>query len=568
MPSPRVLVSLAAVPAVALLLASARPGLAAVTPGPDQTSLTLSGSVAGPLVVRDGGVECDAAQSPTKGAIRVAGKVGDTGFLLTITPPTTDNQVTLVAQGGSGFPLTGPNSSSNEFDVGRGARLHNVDVQDPSSGADVHIDGRIVCNAAPLPTPGTAPASATPGPSQQTGSSSSALPLPLLGGIAAAVVLLLLAGVLVLRRRRGRAAAPPAGAPVTPRPATPTPPASETVPEAIRRLQTAYPASEMTRGIVREAMTVVPALAAGLVRAGDGDFQLRHESHTGMFDSDHLGEGLLDRAASTGQPVMEPSTTDPAIRPRPVAVLAVPLVAGDLVRGLLVMVRMANSPFTDADRDALMELAPAAATALAAAPEAPAAPTPGTAFPAPQPRPAPGPGGGASPNPRAQLEAEGPALISAAAPDPSTLLILQVDQSASTRAGLGHRAAEELLRATADILRISVRPSDRVYRLGDDLFAALLPGAKPAVAAEICLRLLKAINAAPLTTGGRGGVPTLSIGVAVSARPDVALMVQRGTAARLRASQQGGNRAVLDTAPGQPEVPPILGPAPSAPAAQ
>lgn len=53
----------------------------------------------------------------------------------------------------------------------------------------------------------------------------------------------------------------------------------------------------------------------------------------------------------------------------------------------------------------------------------------------------------------------------------------------------GHRAGDDLLVATAEVLRKSCRDSDIICRLGGDEFVILLPAAAEAVAKEVCRRI-------------------------------------------------------------------------------
>jgi diguanylate cyclase (GGDEF)-like protein len=59
-----------------------------------------------------------------------------------------------------------------------------------------------------------------------------------------------------------------------------------------------------------------------------------------------------------------------------------------------------------------------------------------------------------------------------------TALVLDMDNLKAVNDTYGHAAGDDLLRRTVEMLRRSVRPLDRVYRLGGDEFLVLFPAAR------------------------------------------------------------------------------------------
>ncbi|HZK16451.1 MAG TPA: diguanylate cyclase [Solirubrobacterales bacterium] len=144
------------------------------------------------------------------------------------------------------------------------------------------------------------------------------------------------------------------------------------------------------------------------------------------------------------------------------------------------------------------------------------------------------------PNRRA-LEDELIAHTDRAAAD-GMVLMIDVDSFKQVNDTHGHLEGDRLLRTVGEIILNSVRPGDFAARVGGDEFAALLPGATAAEAAEVGERIRTAIHA------GATPMVTVSVGVApLTADARRALLVAE--TALYKAKTAGRNRVIAtDTA--------------------
>ena len=101
-------------------------------------------------------------------------------------------------------------------------------------------------------------------------------------------------------------------------------------------------------------------------------------------------------------------------------------------------------------------------------------------------------------------------------PSPVSIVSADVDNLKATNDRGGHAAGDEIIRATARLLRDEARTSDRVARIGGDEFLIMLPETDEAGAARFVARVRRTARRAQ-----RQGLPALalSLGTATSA-PD------------------------------------------------
>ncbi len=130
---------------------------------------------------------------------------------------------------------------------------------------------------------------------------------------------------------------------------------------------------------------------------------------------------------------------------------------------------------------------------------------------------------------------------------PITVAYIDLDDFKTVNDRQGHQAGDDLLRAAAEILHASIRPSDLAARLGGDEFAVLLSEVDSQNAAATLERLRSLL--ADTFTSPPGPVTVSIGGVTFLTPPDsVEEMVQRADSQMYRAKREGKNRVHLDVA--------------------
>ncbi|MFL5969275.1 MAG: diguanylate cyclase [Gaiellaceae bacterium] len=125
-----------------------------------------------------------------------------------------------------------------------------------------------------------------------------------------------------------------------------------------------------------------------------------------------------------------------------------------------------------------------------------------------------------------------------------SVLMLDIDDFKRVNDIYGHGAGDEILRALADTLKDSVRASDVVYRLGGEEFAIVMTSRSPQNAERLAHRLVDRVEATDFDPTGR-----ITISVGLARGPEHAMnpreLVACAEAAMMSAKARGKNQIVL-----------------------
>jgi diguanylate cyclase (GGDEF)-like protein len=131
------------------------------------------------------------------------------------------------------------------------------------------------------------------------------------------------------------------------------------------------------------------------------------------------------------------------------------------------------------------------------------------------------------------------------------LLAADLDHFKKINDTYGHHAGDDALRTVAGIMRDSVRLIDKVFRLGGEEFAILLPATDTAGAVATAERVRQAVEARLFHSGGHGFRATISLGVAVAtAGIDATQLMKQADQSLYKAKSGGRNRVVMHS-PGE-----------------
>ena len=126
---------------------------------------------------------------------------------------------------------------------------------------------------------------------------------------------------------------------------------------------------------------------------------------------------------------------------------------------------------------------------------------------------------------------------------PLALLMIDLDDFKLVNDTLGHLFGDEVLRWTAEQMRVELRGSDIPARYGGDEFAVILPDTPAAGAREVGERIVAALRDRPYRAEGRGPVPvTASVGIAAYPADGRAAraLIAGADAALYRVKERGG----------------------------
>ena len=128
--------------------------------------------------------------------------------------------------------------------------------------------------------------------------------------------------------------------------------------------------------------------------------------------------------------------------------------------------------------------------------------------------------------------------------DAVSLLMLDIDDFKRVNDVYGHGAGDEILRSLADTLKDAVRASDVVYRLGGEEFAIVIASRSPESAEQLASRLVERVESTEFNPAGR-----ITISVGLARGPEHAMnpreLIACAEAAMMTAKARGKNQIVL-----------------------
>ena len=131
--------------------------------------------------------------------------------------------------------------------------------------------------------------------------------------------------------------------------------------------------------------------------------------------------------------------------------------------------------------------------------------------------------------------------------DPSTLVIVDLDNLKQINDQYGHQAGDEAIRVFADhLVRTFPRRSDFVARYGGDEMVAILPRTPLRDSARLANRFLEGVRGAQVSIGGQSFTITASIGIAeIQVGEDANAWLARADRALYEAKAGGRDRLMI-----------------------
>lgn len=106
---------------------------------------------------------------------------------------------------------------------------------------------------------------------------------------------------------------------------------------------------------------------------------------------------------------------------------------------------------------------------------------------------------------------------------PTSLIILDIDQFKQVNDKFGHQTGDNVLRALAQHCLENIRTCDTIGRIGGEEFAILLPQTDAEAAFQLAERLCQSFIGVPMTTVPEEIIITVSIGVSSRKEDDVSV---------------------------------------------
>lgn len=129
-----------------------------------------------------------------------------------------------------------------------------------------------------------------------------------------------------------------------------------------------------------------------------------------------------------------------------------------------------------------------------------------------------------------------------------SLLVLDLDRFKTINDTHGHEVGDRVLRAFADVMRMSVRAQDQVFRLGGEEFCMILPGVDAGEAVATAERIRRAFALSFVVAEASDIRATVSIGVASSeAGSQLDALLAAADTALYEAKRGGRNKVMLST---------------------
>ncbi len=308
--------------------------------------------------------------------------------------------------------------------------------------------------------------------------------------------------------------------------------------DAGRRMAGALDRQEIAEIAVEEAIALTSARLGAFICVEEHRLSLGHQTGD-VVDERRLDSGVLTRVAATGRTARLVSGDEPSITSLPAALLAVPVIGGGRVTGIVLLLKGDEAPFTERDEAAIGQLAPMVGSAMTAADMH------SSVAELSRTDALTGLGN------RRKLDNDLAAALMAVGDDRRIgLVMLDVDHFKRFNDTNGHAAGDEALASIGEVLAAHVRLGDAAYRYGGEEFALLLRNVSESQAVEVVERVRDAV--ADVRVDGAepqpGGRLTISAGLVLVAGGDVDAAIGAADAALYEAKHLGRNRLVVATA--------------------